>query len=79
MPVSGLVVSLANEPNLRETAIDAIRQESQIEIGVINSLRMAVVVDTPSSEEDKEIWTWLNALPGVTFVDVAMVGFEDDS
>ena len=79
MPVSGLVVSLANEPNLRETAIDAIRQESQIEIGVINSLRMAVVVDTPSSEEDKEIWNWLNALPGVTFVDVAMVGFEDDS
>ena len=78
MPVSGLVVSLSDQHDLREATIDTIRQESRIEVGVIQSQRMAVVVDTPTREEDKEIWNWLNALPGVTFVDVALVGFEDD-
>ncbi len=78
MPVSGLVVSLSDQHALREATIDTILQESRIGVGVIQSQRMAVVVDTPTREEDKEIWNWLNALPGVTFVDVALVGFEDD-
>ena len=77
MPVSGLVVSLAESPELRQLAIDAIDQESRIDIGVIESQRMSIAVDTHSSEEDKELWQWLTNLPGVDFVDVVMVGFED--
>ncbi len=76
MPISGLVVSLASDPLLRDSALAAIRQELRIEIGTIKLHKMAIVVDTQSTDEDKQIWEWLNTLPGVTFVDVALVGFE---
>ena len=61
MPVSGLVVSLAENSDLRQQAIDEINQESRIEVGVIESQRMSIVMDTTSSEEDKRLWNWLNA------------------
>lgn len=77
MPVSGLVVSLTDEPHLREAAIASIRQETRIEVGIIRSGRMAIVLDTVSTDEDKQLWHWLSSLPGVVFVDVAMVGFEE--
>ena len=76
MPVSGLVVSLKSDPRLREEAIEAIGRESCIEVGVIERRKMAIVVDTDSSEDDKRIWCWLGALPGVAFVDVAMVAYD---
>lgn len=76
MPVSGLVVSLSSQPSLREAAVAALRGESCIELGPMEAGKMAIVVDTSSSEEDKRLWDWLNSLPGVVFVDVALVGFE---
>ena len=77
MPISGLVVSLKSDPQLREEAITAIRQEKRIEIGLIQSRRMAIVLDTASTDEDKQLWCWLSSLPGVVLVDVAMVGFDE--
>ena len=79
MPVSGLVVSFTDQPALREKAMDAIRDEPRIEIGVAKSRRMAIVIDTASSDEDKQLWNWLQELPGVVFVDVVMVGFEEST
>lgn len=77
MPVSGLVVSLADDPALREQTIATIGRESRIEIGSLEFQRMAIVIDTVSTDEDKQLWHWLTSLPGVVFVDVVMVGFED--
>ena len=76
MPVSGLVVSFAADAQLRESAIQLIRSEPRIEVGTFAHNKLAIVVDTTSSEEDKQLWEWLNTLPGVVFVDVALVGFE---
>ena len=78
MPVSGLVVSLSNDVEARAQALAAIEQESRLECGVIESNRMAVVVDSHSADEDKELWAWLQGLDGVVFVDLIMVGFEED-
>ena len=77
MPVSGLVVTLSNDPDRGAEAINAIDAEPSLEIGTTVSQRMAVVMDTQSSEADKALWNWLQSLPGVVFVDVAMVGFEE--
>ena len=77
MPVSGLVVTLSEQVELRAAAIDSIRNERRIEIGESTPQRLAIVMDTQSTEEDRTLWNWLNQLPGVTFVDVVMVGFED--
>lgn len=78
MPVSGLVVSLVSDPQLRKEAIASIRSEPRIEIGVIEGRRMAIVLDTESTDADKQLWCWLSSLPGVVFVDVALVGFDED-
>ena len=76
MPISGLVVSLCDEAKRRSEALDVIRRESRITMGDLEANRLAIVLDTESREEDKQVWDWLNALPAVTFVEVAFVGFE---
>jgi nitrate reductase NapAB chaperone NapD len=76
MPVSGLVVSLCKEARPRAEAIEKMAQEPRITVGALAANRLAIVLDTASSEEDKQLWDWLNALPGVTFVQVAFVGYE---
>ena len=76
MPVSGLVVSLSDEPQSRAEALAVIGREARITVGVLEANRLAIVLDTPSSEEDRRLWEWLGSLPGVSFVEVAFVGFE---
>jgi hypothetical protein len=43
---------------------------------VIEANRLAIVLDTASEEEDRQAWDWLGSLAGVSFVEVAFVGFE---
>ncbi len=76
MPVSGLVVSLSDEPQLRAGALSVIGRESRITMGICEENRLAIVVETVSSEEDRQLWEWLGDLPGVTFIEVAFVGFD---
>ena len=77
MPISGLVVSLGSDPDLRKETLEIIAAEPQIEVGVLKSNRLAIVLDTPDSEEDKRLWCWLSSLAGVVFVDLAMVAYDD--
>ena len=76
MPVSGLVVSLSDEPNPRVAALVVIGREPRITVGVSAGNRLAIVLDTDSSEQDKQLWDWLDSLPGVSFLEVAFVGFD---
>ncbi|MGV3484965.1 MAG: hypothetical protein ACO1RT_11155 [Planctomycetaceae bacterium] len=77
MPISGLVLTLSPDVVQRENAVAAIRQDQRIEMGVLEGNRLAIVVDTQSDNEDKQIWQWLSDLGGVVFIDVVLVGFED--
>ena len=76
MPVSGLVLSLSDEPQPRAEALAVIGREAQITVGVLEANRLAIVLDTASREEDRQLWDWLGSLAGVSFVEVAFVGFE---
>ncbi len=76
MPISGLVVILHEDEPLREEAIRAIKQDPRLAVGPARSNRLALVVDTPSSHEDREVWDRLQSLPGVALVELAFVGFE---
>ena len=76
MPVSGLVLSLCDGPQPRADALSAIHGERRITMGVLDANRLAIVLDTASSEEDRQLWDWLGSLAGVSFVEVAFVGFE---
>jgi len=76
MPVSGLVLSLRDEPQLRAETLAVMGGDSRITVGVCEGNRLAIVLDTCSSEEDQRLWAWLESLPGVLFVEVAFIGFE---
>ena len=77
MPVSGLVVTFSDDKLISDQAFNAIESNPQINIGPRNDKRMAIVLDTDSNLKDRFLWDWLNALPGVLFVDVVFVGFEN--
>jgi nitrate reductase NapAB chaperone NapD len=76
MPVSGLVVTLTSQSPQREAAIEEIRADLRIEIGAIGPSKMAIVVDTATSSDDKRLWEWIQAIEGVLQVEVALIGFE---
>lgn len=79
MPVSGLVVSLRDDPQSRVEALAAISQQAQITMGAVEQNRLAIVLDTTSTQEDKRLWDWLGSLPGVLLLEVAFVGFEQQA
>ena len=78
MPISGLVITLSEKARERSVALAALAEDRRIEIGEATESRLPIVVDTPSSEEDRHVWEWLHNLPGVVFVDVACIHFDDE-
>lgn len=79
MPVSGLVLTLRDDSQERDEALARLAEEPRITMGVLQANRLAFVIETESDDEDRQIWSWVNSLPGVTLVDVVFVGFEQES
>jgi nitrate reductase NapAB chaperone NapD len=77
MPISGLVITLADDDARCDAALVALRQHGAITLGPQTGPRLPVVVETDSDDEDRQVWEWLQSLPGVLQVDVAMIHFEE--
>lgn len=78
MPVSGVVVTFTHDAEARDRALAALRRDRSVELGRRDGVRIAAVLDTPSEDENRRLWQWLNALPGVCHVDVVFVSFDDE-
>lgn len=78
MPISGLAITLSAEPAARQAAVDALRNHPAITLGEFDSYRLPIVVETATSDDDREVWRWLQELHGVLVVDVACVHFTDE-
>lgn len=78
MPISSIILTLAEDDHRRRAALDAIAAHASIEIGEQHGLRVPIVVDTPDSDADRAIWQCLHDLDGVTFVDLVTAYFDDD-
>ena len=76
MPISGLSIVLSPDAQCAEQACEAIGREPRIEVGERQGARLAIVSETQSTDEDKQLWNWLWDLPGVAHVDVAFIHFE---
>jgi hypothetical protein len=79
MPISGLVVTLTDNPVLQQAALAAMRQHPALELGERTRNQIALVAESACEEEDRLIWEWLHALPGVAMVVVAFIHFDDES
>lgn len=77
MPISGLVLTLVQDDSQRRLVLDALRKHPAMELGEAVDDRVPVVMDTPDSESDRRMWDWLNSLPGVIQIEIAVIHFEE--
>ena len=78
MPISGLVVTLSDNPVLQQAALAAMREHPALELGERTRNQIALVAESACEQEDRLIWEWLHALPGVAMVVVAFIHFDDE-
>ncbi len=79
MSISGLVVTLSEDPGTSELAMKLLTLDRRLCVGERFGRRVAVMAETPSVEADRSLWDELCTMPGVEFVDVAYVGLDDQA
>jgi len=77
MPISGLVITLSDDARLRDAALAELSHHPAVSLGPLTGQRLPIVVETPDSDADRDVWEWLSALPGITLVNIAVVHFTD--
>lgn len=77
MLISSLVITLHDAPELRAEALAALQAQSKIELGEVNACWLPAVMEADDDREAHALHDWIAMLPGVAFVDVAAVHFEE--
>jgi len=52
--------------------------DERVELGPQNDNRIAATIETQSQREDRHLREWIESLPGVTYVDIAFIHFDDE-
>jgi len=74
LAISGLVVTMDDAGVA--SVLAALRADPRITLGPPAGVRQPVVIETAGPAEDDAVWAWLRSIPGVRFVDVAYVHFD---
>ena len=77
MPVAGLALTFNQDEALASDAVAQMFKRDEIQLGELDGRYMAAVLDTADSRASRELHRWIESLPGVDFVDVVYVGFDD--
>lgn len=78
MPIGGLVVSFTSDPACRGSAREAIDADPRLERGPEHGDRMAVVVETATLAEGRDLCEALCLHPGISDVQLAYLSDEDE-
>ena len=76
--VSGLVVTLHDDPVARADAMARIAAHPAISVATPKDRWLPIAVDARDQRESRDIHDWLLALEGVAFVDVVSVSFASE-
>ena len=79
MPISGLVLTLSADAALADQAVAKLHTRPEFTLGECNDRWLPVALDAADDAASRDLHDWLNALPGVEFVDVVYVDFSEDS
>jgi hypothetical protein len=79
MSISGLIVTLPEDAALRQEALALLGQRPELELGPLAGRWLPVVMETDSEGSSRTLHRWIESLPGVAYVDVAAVGFEESN
>ncbi|OJT23586.1 hypothetical protein BO221_16425 [Archangium sp. Cb G35] len=79
MPISSLVLTLDDSPELRASALREVARDPRITLGPpLEERWLPVVTETGSLPEGEALAESLRDVPGVSFVDVVMVDFSEE-
>ena len=77
MPISGLVLTLADPSDAARLARDLLGQEPRLEFGELHGNHLPLALETETAAESRDVHDWLLGRPGVLGVDVVFVSVED--
>ena len=78
MPISGLRITLSRNQEHAQRAIDALRCEPAVEVGVRSDQHLAIVLDTPDETTNRAVWQRLHSLRGIEHVDVTFASIDPE-
>lgn len=79
MPISGLILTFSSDPHAAQAAILKCHEDPRIEVGEFVGLRRCpITLTTDDQEMDKAYWQRLQDDPGIDFIDVVCVFFDED-
>jgi hypothetical protein len=76
MPISGLLVTLRDGAE-RNSAQELMHTRMELTVGAMNDRWLPVALEARDDEHSREVHDWLMTLPGVEYVDVVSVNFEE--
>jgi hypothetical protein len=77
MITSGLVITLSTQANLAAQAVAQINARAEFMPGERNVRWLPVAMEARDDAESRDLHDWVHALPGVEYVDVVSVNFEE--
>lgn len=77
MPISGLVLTLVAAPELRCRALAALSTDPRITLGEQRGDRLALVTETTTLGESRDLAESLIEIDGVALLEVVTVDFSD--
>ena len=75
MPISSLIVR-TEEPK-QAFVVEALATHPAIEVGHVGTGSIAVITETPGKDADTYLWKQIEAIEGVTHVELIYHNFED--
>lgn len=78
MITSGLVLTLSSDPALAREAEATLRARPELTLGAVQQRWLPLAAETPDVRSSRDLHDWLSALPGIDFVDVVQVNFEEE-
>ena len=78
MPISGLILTLNADAALAAQAVATLSTRPEFLPGARNARWLPVAMEARDDAASRDLHDWLNALPGVDFVDVVYVNFDED-
>ena len=79
MSISGLLITLTDDPNASETAISTLKADPRIDVGERRGPYLPVVADTTGKHQNQCLWDELNKLAGVINVNLVFADLDDST
>ncbi|MHC4218586.1 MAG: hypothetical protein ACYSU7_09050 [Planctomycetota bacterium] len=78
MTISGLLITLTNDPEISDTAISALKADPRVDVGERRGPYLPVVTETAGKHENQCLWDELRELAGVVTVNLVFAHLDDE-